>query len=67
MSKRLVFESVLTSSDCQSGTDRIAQAAAKLALPDEAVVVNLQGDEPFMPPQVIDQIAFSLLIISKQI
>ena len=51
---------VMTSTDCQSGTDRIAQASRILDLPDDIVVVNLQGDEPFMPPGVIDQIAQAL-------
>ena len=52
---------VMTSPDCQSGTDRIAQASRLLNLPGEIVVVNLQGDEPFMPPGVINQIARALI------
>ena len=48
---------VLTSSDHQSGSDRIAECAAKLAWPDEHLVVNLQGDEPLMPPACLDQVA----------
>ena len=51
---------VMTSSDCQSGTDRIAQAVRMLNLSGETVVVNLQGDEPFMPPGVINQVARAL-------
>ena len=52
---------VMTSVDCQSGTDRIAQAASILNLAHDTVVVNLQGDEPFMPEGVINQIAQSLI------
>ena len=52
---------VMTSADCQSGTDRIAQAASILDINNETVVVNLQGDEPFMPPVVINQIAHALI------
>ncbi len=52
---------VMTSTECQSGTDRIAEASRLLNLPAEAVIVNLQGDEPFMPPGVIDQIAHALI------
>jgi 3-deoxy-manno-octulosonate cytidylyltransferase (CMP-KDO synthetase) len=43
-----------------SGTDRIAEVAALERWPDEDVVVNLQGDEPLMPEQLIDQVALLL-------
>lgn len=48
---------VLTRSDHQSGSDRIAECAAKLGWPDEQLVVNLQGDEPLMPSACLDQVA----------
>ena len=48
---------VLTSEDHQSGSDRIAECAAKLAWPDGHLVVNLQGDEPLMPAACLDQVA----------
>lgn len=50
-------EVCLTSPDHRSGTERLAEAAARLALPAEAVVVNVQGDEPMMPPGLIRQVA----------
>jgi 3-deoxy-manno-octulosonate cytidylyltransferase (CMP-KDO synthetase) len=40
-----------------SGTDRIAEAATRLGEDDDAVIVNLQGDEPFMPPHAIADVA----------
>ena len=43
-----------------SGTDRIAEVAQQLGLPDDALVVNVQGDEPLIPPAVIDQVAANL-------
>jgi len=43
-----------------SGTDRIAAAAAWRGEADEQVIVNLQGDEPFMPAAVIAQVAARL-------
>ena len=54
------FKAVMTSEDCQSGTDRIAQAASLFDLSEQTVIVNLQGDEPFMPAQVINQVAANL-------
>ncbi len=49
-----------TSVDLPTGTDRVAQAALKLALPDERIVVNVQGDEPLMPASLIDKVASAL-------
>lgn len=51
---------VLTRSDHQSGSDRIAECAIKLAWPDQHLVVNLQADEPLMPPACLDQVAVLL-------
>jgi len=53
---------VMTSSDHISGMDRIAEAAKKLDLPDDVPIINLQGDEPFMPVQIINQLPMLLSI-----
>lgn len=51
----------LTSTDHVSGTDRIAEVVAVEAWPDDTIVVNLQGDEPLMPPQLLAQVAQTLI------
>ena len=53
-------EVVLTREDHNSGTDRLAEVAAQLGLAADAIVVNVQGDEPMIPPAVIDQVASNL-------
>lgn len=51
------IESVLTKVDHASGSDRLAQACDILGLGDEEVVVNVQGDEPLIEPELIAQVA----------
>lgn len=53
-------EVVLTRADHESGTDRLAEVAAQLGLASDAIVVNVQGDEPLIPPALIDQVAANL-------
>lgn len=55
---------VLTDVTHLSGSDRLAQAANLLGLEDDAVVVNVQGDEPLIDADLIDQVA-ELLIDSR--
>lgn len=46
-----------TRSDHESGTDRVAEVARKKGWPADSIVVNVQGDSPFIPPASIDQAA----------
>jgi len=47
---------IMTSSDHISGTDRIYEAAKKLNIKDDSLIINLQGDEPFLPIDAVSQI-----------
>ena len=51
------FEAIMTRADHVSGTDRLAEAAMKLRLPRDSIVVNVQGDEPMMSPSLIRAVA----------
>ena len=51
------FEGILTDPNHPTGTDRIAEAVQKMGLADDAIVVNVQGDEPLIEPAVIRQVA----------
>ncbi|HYJ39438.1 MAG TPA: 3-deoxy-manno-octulosonate cytidylyltransferase [Steroidobacteraceae bacterium] len=50
-------EVAMTARTHVSGTDRIAEVAAARGWADADIVVNVQGDEPLIPPRVIDQVA----------
>ncbi len=53
-------EVVMTSPEHASGTDRLEEVARKLGFEPEHRVVNVQGDEPLIPPALIDQVAENL-------
>ena len=56
--ERFGGKAVMTSSEHTTGTDRIAEVAKNL---DVQVVINIQGDEPFITPTMIDEVATPLL------
>jgi len=47
---------VMTRSDHESGTDRVKEAADRLNIPESAVVVNIQGDEPLLDPAMLSDL-----------
>ncbi|MHB8253329.1 MAG: 3-deoxy-manno-octulosonate cytidylyltransferase [Acidiferrobacter sp.] len=51
---------VMTASTHASGTDRIAEAICTLGLKEDDIVVNLQGDEPLMPPELVAEVGHYL-------
>lgn len=54
------YQAMMTSPDCASGSDRLAEVAEKMGWPDDAVVVNVQGDEPLIDPELIRTVAQAL-------
>ncbi|MDF2153634.1 3-deoxy-manno-octulosonate cytidylyltransferase [Vibrio sp. CAU 1672] len=50
----------MTASTHESGTERLAEVIEKMAIPAEHIVVNVQGDEPLIPPAIIQQVAQNL-------
>lgn len=52
---------MMTSADHATGTDRLAEVVQSMGWADDAVVVNLQGDEPLIPPSLLDRLAANLL------
>lgn len=54
-------EHVMTKDDHVSGTDRLAEAAEKVGISEHDIVVNIQGDQPLFPEEVVEQVARPLL------
>jgi len=50
-------QALMTSAACPTGTDRLAEVVTQLELPDETIVVNVQGDEPLIDPALIHAVA----------
>lgn len=55
------IEAVLTRTDHPSGSDRLAEACDLLGLADDSIVVNVQGDEPLMDPELVTDVAHLLV------
>lgn len=53
IARKYGIDAVMTSEHHQSGTDRIYEAVQKLGLPDNEIVINVQGDEPFIETDVV--------------
>ena len=56
------YEAIMTSTEHASGTDRLAEVVSTLNLPPDSIVVNVQGDEPLLNPELIDKMALSLAL-----
>ncbi|HVY31784.1 MAG TPA: 3-deoxy-manno-octulosonate cytidylyltransferase [Polyangiaceae bacterium] len=53
-------EAMITGSEHETGTDRLAEVARRLHLDPDLIVVNLQGDEPALPPALVQRVAEAL-------
>ncbi|WP_435234861.1 3-deoxy-manno-octulosonate cytidylyltransferase [Psychromonas sp. PT13] len=51
----------MTAKDHESGTDRLAEVCQQYQFSNDEIIVNVQGDEPLIPPTVISQVAKNLL------
>ncbi len=51
------FESIFTKSSHTTGTDRLSEAVSRIDLPDNKIIINLQGDEPLIEPNLINKIS----------
>ena len=56
ISKDYGYEAIITSSSHKSGTDRVNEVATKLNLKDDEIIVNVQADEPFIEPEIIQKV-----------
>ena len=65
MAKKHHIKAVMTSNEHQSGTDRIFEASQKLALAEDEVIINVQGDEPFIEEEVVKAV-FDLTIKNRE-
>lgn len=63
--RRFGGEVCITAASHNSGTERLAEVVTTLGLTPETIVVNVQGDEPFIPPAIIDQVANNLAMQQK--
>ncbi|PKN66781.1 MAG: 3-deoxy-manno-octulosonate cytidylyltransferase [Deltaproteobacteria bacterium HGW-Deltaproteobacteria-12] len=59
--KKFGGNAVMTAASHRSGTDRIAEAVAGLNLAPEAIVVNIQGDQPIFEPSQVDEVIAPLI------
>jgi len=58
--KKYNFEAIMTDKNHKSGSDRIKEAADILGLKDTDTVINMQGDEPFLEPEILQKVKETL-------
>ncbi|WP_024787935.1 MULTISPECIES: 3-deoxy-manno-octulosonate cytidylyltransferase [unclassified Lebetimonas] len=63
--KKYGFEAVLTDKNHKSGSDRIKEASDILKLPENEIVINMQGDEPFLEPVILQKVKQKLIDLNR--
>jgi 3-deoxy-manno-octulosonate cytidylyltransferase (CMP-KDO synthetase) len=64
--KKFGIEGVLTSPTHRSGTDRVLEAVEKLGVSEGEVIINLQADEPFIEPEVLEAVKRGVESLNRQ-
>ena len=60
VAKTFGAEVCMTSTEHNSGTERLSEVIEKMTIADDEIIVNVQGDEPLIPPVIIQQVAQNL-------
>jgi 3-deoxy-manno-octulosonate cytidylyltransferase (CMP-KDO synthetase) len=63
--KKYGFEAVITNKNHKSGSDRIKEAADILKLNENEIVINMQGDEPFLEPEILQKVKDKLNSLNR--
>ncbi len=63
--KKYGFNAVMTDKNHQSGSDRIKEAADIIGLKDDEIVINMQGDEPFLEPKILKAVKNELIKLNR--
>jgi 3-deoxy-manno-octulosonate cytidylyltransferase (CMP-KDO synthetase) len=66
IAKKYGFKAVMTDKNHKSGSDRIKEAADILGLKEDEIVINMQGDEPFLEPEILKQVKNKLIEIKNR-
>ena len=56
VAKSYGFEAIMTSPNHPSGTDRVSEAATILGIREDEIIINVQADEPFIEPEVVEKL-----------
>jgi 3-deoxy-manno-octulosonate cytidylyltransferase (CMP-KDO synthetase) len=66
VAKKYNIQAIMTDKNHKSGTDRIKEASDILGLDDNDIIINLQGDEPFIEPEILQQVKQTLIDIKDR-
>ncbi len=64
--KKYGFEAVMTDKNHQSGSDRIKEAADIIGLKKSDIIINMQGDEPFLEPEILESVKNELKNLNEE-